>query len=169
LLRNVDVREMNYAIRRMIRSDIEAIAETFAGWNKTREQYERYFAENQRGERITLVAVVGERVAGYTNIVWESNYEPFRQDSIPEITDLNVIGEFQNQGLGRALIQEAERIAAEAGKSVMGIGVGLTPDYAAAQHLYPKLGYVADGRGVRHARYGDETFLTKRLSARKTD
>ena len=31
---------------------------------------------------------------------------------------------------------------------VIGIGVGLTPDYAAAQHLYPKLGYVPDGLGT---------------------
>jgi GNAT superfamily N-acetyltransferase len=76
---------------------------------------------------------------------------------------LNVIDEHQNRGIGRALIHEAERVVAAAGKSVVGIGVGQTPDYAAAQHLYPKLGYVPDGRGVRPTKYGAEARLTKRL------
>jgi GNAT superfamily N-acetyltransferase len=154
---------MNYTIRRMTRSDIDAIAETFAPWNKKREQYERYFEENQRGERVTLVAVVGDRVVGYGKVLWESDYEPFRSDDIPEINDLNVIEEHQNQGIGRALIREAERIVAAAGRLVVGIGVGQTPDYAAAQGLYPRLGYAPDGRGIRTTRYGDEAYLTKRL------
>ncbi len=147
----------------MIRSDVEAVTETFASSNKMLEQYERYFEENQKGKRVTLVAVVGEMVVGYTNILWESDYESFRQNDIPEINDLNVIDEFQNRGIGTALILEAERIAAEVGKTIIGIGVGATPDYAAAQHLYPKLGYVPDGRGIRSTRYGDEFYLTKRL------
>jgi hypothetical protein len=61
------------------------------------------------------------------------------------------------------LIQEAERLIAAAGKSVAGIGVGQTPDYAAAQHLYPKIGYEPNGRGVCSTEYGDAAFLTKSL------
>ena len=147
----------------MTQNDLDAITATFASRNKNREQYERYFEENQKGERITLIAAVSEKVVGYANILWTSGYEPFRQNGIPEINDLNVIEEFQDRGIGRALIQEAERLAAEAGKSIIGIGVGLTPDYSAAQHLYPKLGYVPDERGVRMTRYGGVTYLTKRL------
>jgi len=45
---------MNYTIRKMLRSDIEPITKAFVPMNKTREQYERYFAENQAGERVTL-------------------------------------------------------------------------------------------------------------------
>ena len=155
---------MNYKVRRMIRSDIEAIAETFTSWNKRREQYERYFEENQLGARVTLVAVMGERVVGYVNVLWESDYESFRQGGVPEINDLNVINGHQNRGIGRALIHAAERIVAGAGRAVVGIGAGQTPDYAAAQHLYPKLGYVPDEKGIRATRYGDVAYLTKRLS-----
>jgi GNAT superfamily N-acetyltransferase len=154
---------MNYSIGKMIRSDIEATARTFLSWNKKREQYERYFEENQRGERVTLVAVMGGGVIGYANVLWVSGYEPFRRGDVPEINDLNVIEEHQNRGVGRALIREAERIAAEAGRAVVGIGVGQTPDYAAARHLYPMLGYVPDGRGIHTTRYGDVAYLTKRL------
>ncbi|MCA1594064.1 MAG: GNAT family N-acetyltransferase [Acidobacteria bacterium] len=154
---------MNYTIRRMVQSDVDAITGAFVHRNKKREQYERYFEENQRGERVTLVAVIGDRVVGYANVLWESGYKPFRVNDVPEINDLNVIDEQQNRGIGRALIDEAERVVAAAGKSVVGIGVGQTPDYAAAQHLYPRLGYVPDGRGVCSTKYGDVVHLTKRL------
>ena len=154
---------MDYAIRRMVRGDIGAITDTFVRMNKRREQYERYFEENLSGRRVTLVAVAGGEVVGYTNVLWESGYGPFRLEGIPEINDLNVIDGWRKRGVGSALIREAERVAREAGKPVMGIGVGLTPDYAAAQRLYPKLGYVPDGRGVHSTRYGDVTYLTKTL------
>jgi hypothetical protein len=49
---------MNYAIRRMLQSEIDAITEVFTAMNKTREQYVRYFEENGSGERVTLVASV---------------------------------------------------------------------------------------------------------------
>lgn len=154
---------MDYAIRKMTPGDVDAIAETFRTWNKTREQYVRYFDENRRGERVTLVAVSGEEVVGYVNVLWASGYEPFRRADVPEINDLNVARGHQNRGVGRALIREAEGVIAAAGKEVAGIGVGQTPDYAAARHLYPTLGYAHDGRGVSATKYGDATYLTKRL------
>jgi hypothetical protein len=52
----------------MIHSDIKSIAASFAYRNKTIEQYKSYFAEHQQGDRITLVAVVDEKVVGYINI-----------------------------------------------------------------------------------------------------
>ena len=158
---------MEFEIRAMRRSDIDAIAECFASWNKKREQYERYFEANRSGERVTLVAEARAQVVGYTNVVWQSAYEPFWRDGIPEIVDLNVVEEFQRRGIGTALITEAERIVAGAGKPVIGIGVGQTPDYAAAQRLYPKLGYVYNGRGIRtDPQWGDALYLTKRLTKR---
>jgi GNAT superfamily N-acetyltransferase len=154
---------MSYTIRKMLRADIEAITEAFARMNKKREQYERYFEENQTGERVTLVVTVDEIVVGYTNVLWQSGYEPFLGDGIPEINDLNVVVEYQNQGIGTALIRESERVAREAGNLIIGIGVGLSPDYAAAQYLYPKLDYISDGRGVHTSQYGNEIYFTKRL------
>ena len=154
---------MDFTVRQMSGDDVDEIARAFAPRNKRREQYVRYFEEQQAGERVTLVAVSGGRVIGYTNVLWRSDYPRFSESGIPEINDLNVIEQFQNQGVGRALIREAERAAAERGKSVVGIGVGRTPDYAAAQYLYPKLGYVPDGCGIRQTRYGEVSYFTKRL------
>ncbi len=154
---------MDFIIRRMVESDVDSIAQAFAHWNKQREQYVRYWRENHEGQRVTLVAVWGEQVVGYTNVIWQPEYEPFREAGIPEINDMNVIAEFQRHGIGTALIREAERIATEHGKSIMGIGFGLTADYGAAQRLYPKLGYIPDGRGAQPTPWGDVLFLTKKL------
>lgn len=154
---------LEFTIRRMSLADVEGITRAFARRNKQREQYVRYFDEHGAGKRVTLVALRGEEVIGYGNVLWESGYSGLRESGIPEINDLNVVEEFQNRGVGRALIREAERIAAERGVRVMGIGVGLTPDYAAAQHLYPKLGYVPDGRGIHPTQYGEVAYFIKRL------
>lgn len=151
-------------IRRMIEQDIEVLAVAFAPWNKSRAQYERYFAENRSGERITLVAFVEGEVAGYGNLVWRSDYWPFEAQGIPEISDLNTLEPYRRRGIASAIIAECERIAAASGKCLIGIGVGLTPDYANAQRLYPKLGYEYDGQGARPTPWGDVSHLTKRLS-----
>jgi GNAT superfamily N-acetyltransferase len=139
------------------------MADAFAHMNKTRAQYERYFKENLKGARVTLVALLDEQIVGYTNVVWRPQYAPFRRQDIPEINDMNVVAGMRQRGIGAAMIEAAEAIARQQGKSVMGIGVGVTPDYAIAQRLYPKLGYVHDGRRVRDDEWGGTIFLTKQL------
>jgi GNAT superfamily N-acetyltransferase len=151
----------------MVESDIDGIARTFLPWHKQRPQYERYFSEQQSGERIVLVALLGAKVVGYVTLLWQTNYLPFRESEIPVISDLNVINEHQRQGIGTRLIQACERIAAERAKPVIGIGVGLTADYAAAQRLYPHMGYVPDGRGLVYhdhvAHYGEQVVVDDHL------
>ncbi len=113
--------------------------------------------------RVTLVGYVDGELAGYGNLLWQSDYLSFIEAGIPEINDLNTLEPFRRRGLATAIITECERIAAVAGKPVIGIGVGQTPDYANAQRLYPQLGYEYDGRGIRTTVWGDEQYLTKKL------
>jgi GNAT superfamily N-acetyltransferase len=155
---------MTIEIWRMTPAHIDALTEAFTSWNKPREQYVRYYEENQRGTRITLVGFVDGALASYGNLLWQSDYEPFAEAGIPEINDLNTLVPFRRRGLASAIIAECERIAKEAGKPVIGIGVGQTDDYANAQRLYPQLGYVYDGRGIHSSIWGDEQYLTKLLS-----
>ena len=88
-------------------------------------------------------------LAGYVTLKWESHYLPFKKQVIPEIVDLNVLPAFRNQGIGSKLLDEAERSAFER-SNIVGIGVGLYPDYGSAQRLYVKRGYIPDGRGVTY-------------------
>jgi GNAT superfamily N-acetyltransferase len=125
---------MTFLIRALHADDIPAIAASFAalGWNKPASQYERYLAEQEAGERPVCVAFIDSSFAGYLTVCWESGYPPFRAENIPEIVDFNVLPRFRRQGFGARLMDMAEGVAAQR-SPVVGIGVGLTPDYGAAQ------------------------------------
>jgi GNAT superfamily N-acetyltransferase len=135
---------------RLIRStDIELVAEACAdaGMNKPVSLFERYLAEQSRGQREVLLAFQDGVFSGYLTVVWDSDYPPFREASIPEVNDFNVLPKFRRLGIGSRLMDEAEkRIAARS--RIAGIGVGLYSSYGPAQRLYVKRGYVPDGRGV---------------------
>lgn len=147
-------------IRLLEARHVQPIAAAFAaiGWDKPASQYERYLTEQQRGDRVVLVAFLDGAFAGYLTIAWQSGYAPFREAGIPEIVDFNVLPRFRQRGIGSRLMDEAEQRIAER-SPVAGIGVGMDPDYGAAQRLYVKRGYVPDGLGLssngRHVRWGE--------------
>jgi GNAT superfamily N-acetyltransferase len=150
-------------VRKMMAQDIELIAQAFTHMNKTREQYERYWQENVTGQRVTLIAELEGCIVGYTNIIWQSGYESFRRQDIPEINDMNVVAPLRRNGIGTKMVEAAEHIVQQHGKTIIGIGVGGTPDYEIAQRLYPKLGYVYDGTGIHQDEWGGAMYLTKKL------
>jgi GNAT superfamily N-acetyltransferase len=149
------------SIRVMQEADCALISQGFAdqGWDKPISQYLRYLRESKEGLRVVLLAEYDGQFAGYLTIVWESTYPPFRTEGIPEIVDFNVLQKYRRLGVGRMLMDEAERRMAER-SPIAGIGVGVTADYGAAQVLYVKRGYVPDGRGLfqngQHVRPGEQ-------------
>ncbi len=136
-------------IRELAPGDVPGIVAAFAslGWHKPASLYARYLDEQSAGTRDALIALVDGAFAGYVTVNWRSSYAPFRDAGIPEIQDFNVLPERRRNGIGSALLDEAEKRIARRAK-VAGIGVGLDPDYGAAQRLYVRRGYVPDGRGV---------------------
>ena len=136
-------------IRLLEQRDIPEIAEAFhkLGWNKPASQYERYFMEQVLEIRDVLVAFVEGKFTGYLTIYWNSPYPPFRDAMIPEIVDFNVLPQYRRQGIGTTLMDKAENKIAKLFR-VAGIGVGMAPDYGAAQRLYVLRGYIPDGRGL---------------------
>lgn len=163
-------------IRLLESKDIAPIAKAFKelGWNKPQTQYESYWLEQELEIRDVYVAFAEEQFAGYLTICWKSGYEPFREKKIPEITDFNVLPGFRRMGIGTQLMDKAENEIARV-SSLAGIGVGMTPDYGAAQCLYILRGYVPDGLGLHwrnhHVQYGEAVrvdddlalYLTKAL------
>ena len=151
-------------IRPLERADLSVIAEAFLaiGWRKPLELYARYLAEQEAGERDARVAVVSNTFAGYVTLNWHPSYPGFASLGIPEVQDLNVLPPWRRRGVGAALLDAAERIAAARCKRV-GIGVGLGADYGAAQRLYVRRGYIPDGNGlVYHDRvvtYGEQVSV----------
>jgi GNAT superfamily N-acetyltransferase len=85
---------------------------------------------------------------------WKPQYSLYKKLSIPEIQDLNVVPELRRKGIASALITRCEELILQKGQQQVGIAVGLTPEYGAAQVLYVKAGYVPDGYGVTYDREG---------------
>jgi GNAT superfamily N-acetyltransferase len=170
------VTQVQAHIRLFDRLDIPEIAEAFEelGWNKPASQYERYLMEQMLRIRDMYIARVKGQFAGYLTICWQSSYAPFREKKIPEIMDFNVLPKFRRMGIGTQLMDRAEAEIAKVGPTA-GIGVGMTPDYGAAQRLYVLRGYIPDGNGLyymgRPTQYGaaikvDDNlalYLTKEL------
>ena len=161
-IRWVEVRARGVSIRRMTGDDVGRLYRVFRCWGKERIRYQRYLLQQQRGERVVLVAMAGDEPAGYGSVVWRSGYEPFRAAGVPEVVDLNVIDEFQRRGIATAIIHLAEREVAATGRAAVGISVVQSPEYRAANTLYPRLGYVPDGRGITE--HDNELHLVKRLA-----
>ena len=170
---------MTLTLRPLRGEDIAEIAASFAalGWaGKSAAQYRRYLAEQEAGTRETRFAFVDGAFAGYLNVLWRSNYPPFAEARIPEVNDFNVLPAYRRHGIGTALMDEAERVTVTR-SLIIGIGVGMTADYGAAQRLYVRHGYVPDGRGLMtHERpvvYGENVavddhlvlYFTKQLRA----
>ena len=138
-------------IRLLESEDIPRIVKAFQqlGWNKPASQYERYLMEQALEVRDVYIAFINGQFTGYLTICWSSSYAPFQKEKIPEIVDFNVLPNFRRQGIGAQLMDKAESEIAKV-SSMAGIGVGMTPDYGAAQRLYVLRGYIPDGRGLHY-------------------
>ena len=136
------------SIRKMQTSDVKELSQGFInqGWPGREEILNRYFLEQECGEREVLVAEVGGALAGYVTILPCAKQGPFAE-IYPELSDFNVFEPFQNQGIGNLLMEEAEnRVKLFSDKVTL--GVGLHSGYGPAQRLYIKRGYIPDGTGV---------------------
>ena len=142
-------RGSNVKIRRLTVDDAAVISGAFyeIGWSKPVSLYERYVREQESGDRVVFVAEVEATFAGYLSVLWKPDYRYFVDQKIPEIQDLNVLPSFRRRGIGSVLLDKAESVISER-SDVAGLGVGVTPDYGAAQRIYVKRGYVPDGRGL---------------------
>ena len=163
------MKESDLTIRLLEANDIPGIVQAFEelGWHKPASQYERYLMEQAIEQRDVYVAFVDAEFAGYLTICWRSVYEPFQEKHIPEIVDFNVLPKFRRMGIGTQLMDKAESEISKV-SVLAGIGVGLDPDYGAAQRLYILRGYVPDGLGLHwkdhHVQHGERVIVDDELA-----
>ena len=139
------------------------------GFEKKPDYWQYSQGSMDKGERIPLVIsidgesaigfddsesgqVFGAVDVGYCFLNRKPKYSPYARFGLYETQDLNVLPDYRQQGLATALIQKCEDIARGEGCAEIGISVGLTADYGAAQRLYCKLGYLPDGQGITYDR-----------------
>jgi len=137
------------SITRLTDADIPEIAAAFAtlGWNKPASQYWNYLDQQTKNERMVLVARRDGVFSGYVTLLFESHHGEFEAIGAPEIADFNVLPSYRNRGIGSALMDAIEE-ESRSKNSIVGIAVGLTADYGAAQRMYVKRGYIPTGAGL---------------------
>lgn len=129
--------------------DAQAItdAEIEQGWDASVEKYRRRLEDQRQGKAISLAAQYLGKPVGYINVYPDSTWGAFGGKGYPEIVDFGVLEKYRNQGIGTALMDIAEQIAATYADTVY-LGVGLHSGYGSAQRMYVKRGYIPDGSGV---------------------
>lgn len=160
-IRWVEAKAVGVEIGVMTENDIADLAESFRQWPKRRSLFERYWREMAAGGRLVMVARNRGSVAGYATLVWSPDYRPFREQGIPEVVDLNVLAQYRRRGIGAALVWACESASSRRGYTRVGVSVSHSPAHAAANRLYPALGYAPDGRGVTAS--DNELHLTREL------
>lgn len=141
---------MTLAIRLATDDDIASLYRIAEDMEAKHEKnyFERCLAEQTEKKRLVFIARQDERSVGYVQLIWVPHYATFRRLGIPEVQDLNVIPEMRGNGIGGKLVDICEDEARKAGKTEMGISVGLNQSYGPAQRLYVKKGYIPDGVGI---------------------
>lgn len=109
--------------------------------------YQRYLNWQRQGECTFLIALLHGEMAGYVFVLHKDRWSSAANQGIPGLADLCVFEWNRNQGIGNALLEEAERIAAQ-DSDLLHIDVHVTADAGAAQRLYARRGYMPDGKGV---------------------
>jgi len=145
----------NYLVRRMTEQDVDAVVaieeQVFTlPWSK-----ESYLGELKNQFATYLVCDKEAQVAGYVGIwvVFEEAH----------ITNVAVAPQWRGQGLGRVLMEEAEKVARQ--KNALRILLEVRPSNYAALSLYQSLGYMETGRrkGYYSDNGEDAIIMTKLL------
>lgn len=141
-------------IRDMESGDIEWIVrgEREQGWNATADKYEMRLRERDEGKAIAFAAEYKGQIAGYIHVYPDCSSGAFAGQGYPEIVDFGVLEKYRRNGIGKRLMDVAEKTASQYADIVY-LGVGLHSGYGSAQRMYAKRGYIPDGSGVW---YGEE-------------
>lgn len=145
----------NYLVRRMTERDLDEVMaieqQVFSlPWSR-----QSYMGELKNQFATYLVCDKEAQVAGYVGIwvVFEEAH----------ITNVAVAPQWRGQGLGRVLMEEAEKVARQ--KNALRILLEVRPSNYAALSLYQSLGYMETGRrkGYYSDNGEDAIIMTKLL------
>ncbi len=122
-------------------------AERAQGWHTDVSKFEEELRHQEEGRCVCLTAEWEGEPAGYVSVYLSPIEGPFADKGWPEINDLCVLQKYQGKGIGRALMDAAEALAARYSNTVC-LSVGLHAGYGRAQRMYVLRGYMPDGSGV---------------------
>lgn len=128
--------------------DLDMLEKSMPTSGLSRFHHKRF--ENQEKGRVSyLIAWLKGEPVGHIDLRWYGfDHEDLEKEirDIPELNAITVAKSYRNQGIGTALIEEAEKIAKERG--FKRVGMGVNPENEGAKRLYEKLGYKDSGTGL---------------------
>jgi GNAT superfamily N-acetyltransferase len=137
-------------VRPAIRGDVSAL-EKHLPFGPPDKHTDR-FVRQENGQVIYLVAWHNGVSIGHALLKWQGAEEDrvatVLQGTCPDVEDLFVAESSRSQGVGRRLLDAAERLVREHGFKCIGLGVGV--DNPRARALYERLGYRDAGLGLLH-------------------
>lgn len=132
--------------------------EVAQGWvNQKEDKYYKRIVDHAAHKSISMVAEYEGNTAGYINVYPNAPWGPFGGSGWCEIVDFGVLEKYRRRGIGTALMDCAEKIAATFADTVY-LAVGLHDGYGSAQRMYCKRGYLPDGSGVWHQNAPAEAY-----------
>lgn len=93
------------------------------------------------------IALREQKIVGFIRLSWEAEFPEFKEENIPQITNLAVFPEVRQQGIATALISRVEPKALRC-KRRIGIGIPLSPDRNGIQRLCFKRGFTPRPNGI---------------------
>ena len=142
---------MNEIIVRQIADDeIPAVCEAEGDLCEDNvKYYQRYLNWQKEGACAFLIALLDGAIAGYVFLLYQDRWGSMAEARLPGLADLNVFPWNRRRGVGNALLEAAEKLAAEYGDTLH-LDVHVTALSGQAHRLYFRRGYMPDGRGVYH-------------------
>ncbi|KAA0010591.1 MAG: GNAT family N-acetyltransferase [Thermoplasmata archaeon] len=105
----------------------------------------------RRDENGVFIAEVNGKAVGF--IACDANWQSFFDEKVGEIHEVAVMEEYKNRGIGKKLMEEAEKYLKEKGHKTIELWVG---EENPAKRFYEKLGYEAKdkfGEWIRMVKY----------------
>lgn len=132
--------------------------EWYGKYTHFRRVFERTYEEQVRGQRLMLLAVVNDFPIGQIFIQLESQTE-LRRGKHAYLYSLRVMDAFQRQGVGSALLCEAERLLRE--RSYASISIAAAKENARARRLYERHGFCVVAEDAGRWSYVDHEGVTR--------
>ncbi len=136
---------MDIEIRKCREQDLEILKRTIP----RPEFHIKRFENQEKGESEYLVAWLDDVPVGHLNLILIGSDEEYVKDRLGVLPELNAIGtypdEMRSKGIGRKLMEEAEKICRDKGFDRVGLAVDTSNNRA--RELYERLGYEDSGIG----------------------
>lgn len=136
--------------------------EWYGEYTHFRRVFQRAFEEQKAGRRLMLLADVNGWPVGQVFIQLDSYDEMYPSDGKRAyLYSLRVMDAFQRQGIGTALLREAEEILRE--RAYHSVSIAAAKDNPGARRLYERLGYRVFTEDAGRWHYVDQEGRTRQV------